>query len=492
MIGLRKECVDASAGKQTISSVSEDTVGFRRHVLWGSHVLWAVLTALAIRLVVVGFAYKGFLDPGRNHWVFGFEMGKIANSIVTGHGFGNPYWIDTGPTGMITPVFPYLMSAVFMLFGVYTTTAALVVLGLNALISALTCIPIYLLAQRSFGLQTARAAVWTWALFPYAIYISAGSMWYHSLLTLFVTLLLLAALHLENSARVWMWAGFGCLWGLTALTSPVVLGLLPFLGSWVCYQRSRQKGNWKTPACTAVLALLITMAPWLIRNYRVFRGPIFLKDNFWMEVCVGNLDDATHWWNGAVHPAGNNEELEEFRRLGEQGYMLEKRRQAITFLHSHPGIYLWRCIRRVIFTWTGFWSLNPEYLREEPFEPANIFLSTTFTVLALIGLRKALSRSRSAVTPYALVLLAFPIPYYLTHSDLSYRHPLNPEVVIFASVAASGLAPEVYSHLGNRPCIQWLGSLGTRQRRTTEDNQTSKSCGRQERCRAVSRQGNPN
>jgi hypothetical protein len=89
-----------------------------------------------------------------------------------------------------------------------------------------------------------------------------------------------------------------------------------------------------------------------------------------------------------------------------------------------------------VFTWTGFWSLNPEYLREEPFDLTNVFFCTTFTVLALIGLGKALRRSRSAVMPYALVLLAFPIPYYLTHSDISYRQPLNPEIVILASVAA--------------------------------------------------------
>jgi hypothetical protein len=37
--------------------------------------------------------------------------------------------------------------------------------------------------------------------------------------------------------------------------------------------------------------------------------------------------------------------------------------------------------------------------------------------------------------PYAITLIAFPIPYYLTHADLSYRQPLNPILVLFASVA---------------------------------------------------------
>src|SRR5262249_37981069 len=156
---------------------------------WKDHLLWPVLTALAVRLIVVGFVYQGFLDPGRNHWEFGFEIGRVASSIATGRGFANPYWIDTGPTAMLTPVAPYLMSTVFVLFGVYTKTAALVVLGMNSLISALTCIPVFFLAKKSFGLQIAKVAVWAWAFFPYAVYVSADSMWYHTLLTLFLSLL---------------------------------------------------------------------------------------------------------------------------------------------------------------------------------------------------------------------------------------------------------------------------------------------------------------
>lgn len=400
-----------------------------------ARLLWAVLTAFVVRLVVVAFVYQGFLEPGRNHWEFGFEMGKIANSIATGHGFSNPYWIDSGATAMITPVFPYLLASIFALFGAYTKAAALTILALNSLFSALTCIPIYFLARRSFGLQTATGAVWAWAFFPYAVYFSAGSMWYHTLVALLLTLLLLTASYLESSTRIWMWAGFGFLWGVAALTTPVVLGVLPFLGGWLCYRLSREKRSWKIPVATAAFALFVTIAPWLVRNYLVFHRPVFLKDNFWMEVCVGNVGNALHWWNGAVHPAGSNAEMSEFRQLGEQGYMVAKHQQALAFIGSHPGIYLWRTVRRIVYMWTGFWSLSPEYLRGEPFDLANIGFCTAFTVLAMAGLRKAFSRSREAVMPYALVLLAFPLVYYLTHSEIPYRLPIEPELVILASFA---------------------------------------------------------
>jgi hypothetical protein len=400
-----------------------------------SHLVWAVLAALALRLVVVGFVYRDFLVPGRDHWEFGYEMGKIAYSIANGHGFSNPYWVETGPTAMITPVFPYLISFVFSLFGAYTKSAALAMLSFNSLVSALTCIPIFFLARNSFGLRTAIWSAWTWAFFPYAVYFSASSMWYHSLVALLLTLLLLIASYLETRTGLWMWAGFGFLWGFAALTTPVVLSVLTVLGGWVCYRLHGHGKNWKLPAATAAFALIATISPWLVRNYQVFHQPVFLKDNFWMEVCVGNLGNATHWWNDSVHPAGSNAELAEFRQLGELGYMARERRQAIAFIQDHPGIYLWRSLRRVVSIWTGFWSLNPEYLRGEPFDLPNICFCTAFTALAMTGLYKALRSSRNTAMPYALTLLVFPLVYYLTHSEIPYRLPIEPELVVLASFA---------------------------------------------------------
>jgi 4-amino-4-deoxy-L-arabinose transferase-like glycosyltransferase len=415
--------------EQTIPSASV-TESFHR-----SHLIWAVFTALALRLVVVGFVYRDFLVPGRDHWEFGYETGKIAYAIANGHGFSNPYWIETGPTAILSPVFPYLMSSVFSVFGAYTKAAALAVLGFNSLVSALTCIPVFFLARNSFGLRTAIGAVWIWALFPYAVYFSADSMWSHSLAGLLVMLLLLIASHLEARTGLWSWAGFGFLWGLAALTTPVVLTLVPFLGGWICYRLHRNGKNWKLPAATAAFVLLVTVAPWMVRNNLVFHQFVFLEDNFWMEVCVGNLGDGQHWWNDAVHPAGNNAELVEFRQLGELGYMHRERRQALDFIQNHPGIYLWRSLRRVVYMWTGFWSLRREYLRGEPFDLPNIFFCTSFTVLAMTGLYRAFHGSWTAMMPYALILLAFPVAYYVAHPEISFRQPVDPILVIFASFA---------------------------------------------------------
>jgi 4-amino-4-deoxy-L-arabinose transferase-like glycosyltransferase len=402
----------------------------------GRLLFFAVLAALAVRLVVVALVYSSFLVPEREHWLFGFEVGKVASSIAAGHGFGNPYYgPETGPTALVPPVLPYLLAGIFALFGVYTKAAAVAILSVESLFSALTCIPTFFVARKSFGNQAARWAVWVWAFFPYAIYFSAGMIRDSALLTLLVSCIFWAALCLEDTARVWAWAGFGLLCGLGALTNPNVLSVAPLLGAWAYYRLHKQGRQGMVAAGGAVLICCAAISPWLVRNYETFHKPVFLRDGFALELCVGNTGNALHWWNGSVQPSGSAQELEEFDRLGELGYMNAKKVEAVDFIKNHPGTFLWRLVRRFIYLWTGYWSFNREYLREEPFDPANIFLCTTTTVLALIGLRKMLARDVRKVVPFGILLLFFPLVYYVTHPDIQYRHPVDPELIIFACCA---------------------------------------------------------
>jgi hypothetical protein len=108
------------------------------------------LVALAVRIVAIHFLYTDTWNNFREHLLFGFEVGRIARSIAAGHGYGNPMYFETGPTAWMTPVYPYLLATVFRLFGIYSRHSAFVILGLNSLFSALICIPIFFIAQRSF------------------------------------------------------------------------------------------------------------------------------------------------------------------------------------------------------------------------------------------------------------------------------------------------------------------------------------------------------
>lgn len=396
--------------------------------------LWVILAAMAIRLVVVAFVYQGYLDPGRNHWEFGYEGGQVAGSIVTGHGFGNPFRVPSGPTATMGPIMPYLVAWVMEVFGLYSKASALVLLSLNSLFSALTCVPIFYVAKRTFGLRVARWSSWGWAFYPYAINFSANSMWDHALMGLLVTLLFWMAYALDETSGLWEWGGFGVLWGIAGLTNAIVFGVLPFFGIWIWYRLHRERAHLLRPAVTVALAMLVTIAPWVIRNIRTFHQPVFLKDNFWLAISSGNFGDPLHWL-GNDSPTRDPAEMAEYLRVGEVAYMAEKRVQAIDFIKHNTGLFVWRSIRRVVFMWTGFWSFRPDYLKEEPFDIPNIPLCTAITVFAFIGLRKAFQNSVESAIPYALMLLIFPLGYYPTHPELSYRQSWDPEVVILVCYA---------------------------------------------------------
>jgi 4-amino-4-deoxy-L-arabinose transferase-like glycosyltransferase len=395
--------------------------------------VWMVLVALAVRLIVVAFLVPERMNPDRNYWRFAGETGRIARALVQGQGFANPLFGQTGPTAWMTPVYPLLLAAIFKIFGVYTRAAAVVMLSLDSLFSALTCLPVFFLARLGFGDRTANLAGWTWAFFPYAIYFSADFIWPTTLTTLLLGLLMLFLVQMENS-RGWRTdLAFGLFAGLAALNDPVVLSVVPFLAAWRYWRRSRGGCSPLVPAAAMALGFVLVVTPWFVRNYQTFQTFVPFRDTLGLELHVGNNGDSSHFAPQGYHPSASSGEFQEYRALGEIAYMERKRQEALAFIRAHPGWFLTVTLRRVFYMWTSFWSFDPAYQAQEPFDLPNIFLSTLVDVLALAGLYRAFrQRSRLAV-PCAIVLLFFPLVYYITHWEDYYRRPIDPVFVILAA-----------------------------------------------------------
>ncbi|HXN23245.1 MAG TPA: hypothetical protein VOA41_10950 [Candidatus Dormibacteraeota bacterium] len=409
-------------------------------VRWRRLLFLAVLVALSLRMLAVGFLYQDQLNPRRGHWPFGYETGRIARSIALGEGFANPLFQKTGPTAWMTPLYPYLVAAVFKLFGIYSSASAVILLSLNSLFSALTCVPVFFMARGSFGPKVAMGAAWAWAVFPYAIYLSADLIWETCLTTLLFTVLFWMTLELQRpnlATRLIVWAGFGLLWGITALANPSVLALLPFLVGWICYRLHRIGQSWIQQAAVALMALAIVCAPWFLRNYQTFHQFIPFRDNFWLEMHVGNNGDTSHWAPDAAHPSTSASEEEQYNRLGELDYMAAKRREVTSFIRGRPFFFVGMILRRIVFTWTGYWSFARQYLADEPMDPPNIVLSTALTVLALFGLRRAFQAGNPTAVPYLFVLVVIPVIYYITTSQMPYRHRIDPQILVLATYGAT-------------------------------------------------------
>ena len=404
-----------------------------------------VLFAFVIRLVVVAT----LLSHAPNHTIdyndFGWEsweMGWVARSLFLGQGFSSPFLPISGPTALVPPLYPYLLAGGFHLFGLNTIKVAFAVLSLNSLLSALTCIPLYFLARRAVNGRVAALTALGWALYPFAVYFSATRVWDYALTSLLFTCCLLVAQTLHRRS-LFAWLGFGALYGVTVLSNPSVSSLLPCLlliAMYRAWKAHRAHRPWFLGGVVASLAFLAVCAPWQIRNHRVMHADFFVRDGFWLEFYAGNNGD-THESNSAfAHPASNPVEMDRYRHEGEIRYMAEKRALSVHFVKQHPGFFALATVRRVLRFWTGYWSFDPAYLKYEPFDLPNVPFCCVLSFFTFRGMRRWWRKDRQAALPYLVALMVFPLPYYLTHSSMDYRQPLEPVVILLVTIGIFGMA----------------------------------------------------
>src|ERR1700730_17476622 len=221
-------------------AVAKNSADVKQQRPWTHSVLFIVLIALLLRLAVITIGHTYRITPCRDHFQFGWEMGRIALSTLMGQGFSSPTDVPTGPSAWAPPVYPYILAAVFKLFGVYSNLSAWVILTFNSIFSALTCLTLYLIGEKTYGMRVARATAWTWALFPYVIYWPVRVVWEMSLSAFLLSLAWLLTLRMAYAPpRPRASIAFGLLWALLALTNTAVLSLLPFCLLYVLWPSPR-------------------------------------------------------------------------------------------------------------------------------------------------------------------------------------------------------------------------------------------------------------
>ncbi len=358
---------------------------------------------------------------------FGFETGSIAASLARGQGFSSPFGHPTGPTAWIAPIYPTLLAALFKIFGVYSKGAAVAILSLNSLFSALVCIPIVLIGRRTFGNSAGLLAGWIWALVPVYMKWPIVWVWDTSLSALLLALIFLSTLKLVESSSRKLWIVYGLLWGIAALTNPALLSILPFSVLWFAMRRRQANQSWLIPAIIVLTTFIICTAPWMIRNAVVLEKPVFIRDNFWFEFHLGNyhLSNAMGW--GGKHPTLNHIQLDLYRSLGEVRYIEHFRAESLDFVGHSPGEFAQLTLRRIAAFWDGGFFA---YTSTDWWElPAYVVISG----LSVLGLLLALGNRTKGAFLFAIVLFCYPIVYYFTYPGGRYRYPIEPEMLLLSS-----------------------------------------------------------
>jgi hypothetical protein len=392
--------------------------------------------AFAVRVGMFWYTQYHGKVPIINPVPFGYETGRIAKSIASGDGYSSPLSITTGPTAWLTPIYPYLLAGVFKIFGIYTYVSKVVITLLNDLFSALTCIPIYFIAKRLGGSNLAAGGAWVWAVFPNAILIPFEWIWDTSLSALIAGLVLWATMAIVDSRRVRDWVGYGLLWGIALMTNAAFASVLPFLFAWLAWKLLKARARWIQLPAVAALAAAMCCVPWTVRNYITFTKFIPLRSNFGLELWLGNNDQVPDTWAGFLHPNDYPPEREEFAKLGEVAYMEEKQHEAVEFMLGHPRDTLRFFWRRFADNWMGTWDPIQDVWHSLGWDSKTTLVSNiSFSLLGLIGLLLLFRQKNPFAFPIAMFPLVYPIVYYVTHSSLRYRHPIDPIMAVLTAVA---------------------------------------------------------
>jgi 4-amino-4-deoxy-L-arabinose transferase-like glycosyltransferase len=395
----------------------------------------ALLARIAVVLATPDF--KPIFDAADFH--------RHAASLAAGDGYPSPQLGTTGPTAFRPPLYPVALAVVQKLGGGHDAERLL-----GVLLGVATVLLTYLIASRLWGARAAAVAGGIAALFPPLVFLNA------SLLSevLFLPLALasvLAALRYRDDRRL-RWAALaGVLCGLAVLTRTNGLPLVLALAAGVWVGRPWRSRAALTAPAAVVLASVLVLAPWVVRNAAVFDRFVGLGTGAGYALAGTYNAEARARAQHPGEPFAPNvlrtyaDELAE-RQRDEAELTAELNDQATKYIRGHPGYVvetmLWNVPR--VFDIERRGEFEPTFAAQQvqatgvgPIDSPSVFLGTLYIVLAL-GLGGVAAhlvtprRSTPAFVWAAPVLLL--LPALAIYGLPRYRAPADPFLVMLAAL----------------------------------------------------------
>ncbi|KAA3647188.1 MAG: hypothetical protein DWQ07_06725 [Chloroflexi bacterium] len=378
------------------------------------------LLAFAIRYMQLDKITSRHLTPTAN-----WELSSIAISLMETGEFANPYMLPSGPTAHLPPIYPYLVSFIYRLYGLTPAgglAAWILMIGSS---SALLALLPWLAEKLGIGRQAGFLGGVAWAV----LVDWAGHGEY--LTGIALGLIMVAFLRRWRTQSINWWGslllglGAGAAFHLQPALLTVVLGLLAF-ELWWC----KGRGKWMH-AIVISSGILLACIPWGWRNYTTFGEFFFIRSNFGLELRLGNHEGALATMEQLdalgdhIHPRANFSEARKLRDIGEMAYMQDAQEQALHWIILHPGQFALLTLQRIANVWIG-----PLH------RPAGIASVLGLTLLAIWGFWRSLPMLDLPQRAVLLIPLAtFPLVYYFVAYMPRYREPIDWILFMLAGAA---------------------------------------------------------
>jgi hypothetical protein len=439
------------------AAATGETGGLRGFLARHERAAFILLLVAGLLARVVWVAQDGRLGPmiceTYNAAVCFARTGGICDTYIPGQ----------GPTATAGPVLTAFIGLVYRAFGEGSRTSEMVLTAYSLAVLVVTLAALYLAFRRL------RVAVeWRLAALAVALLVPINFKWETISMRLFeggvaaamlaVSLLLVLRLDERGPLRPRDYVLPAGMTGLLALINPpAALGAYGAFG--VLTLKRVPIRRWLGVALVMTLGLLVFIAPWGLRNEKVFGRLILARDTFPLEHALGfhpaAVDPADPGAvfverGRAIHPYSNDPASParaEFARLGEIAYMDKLRAETTAWERAHPLDTVRLAVRHLVefwlppkWSWTLFGRATPLVL------PSLVFVwATTLAAFAAVAWR--LVKAPLGPGLYLACVLIIPsLTYALVQPVQRYRYL----VVVLTYFLAADLAAQVAAYLARR------------------------------------------
>jgi len=264
-------------------------------------IYFILLVALVIRIIYL-VTYSGLTEWDMFTVDTGFHH-RWAQSIADGNIFGDDIYIRG-------PLYIYLLGMCYAVFGATIWIGK--ILGL--VIGLATTVVVYKLGMRLYGKSAAVIASLFYSLYPIAIYFE-GELLADSLFTLLLTMSILLLIYAVDKKTLKSVVWVGVIFGLAAITRPIILGLLPIFLIWYLNSIWKQDRKWIS-VVVFFISIMAVIAPVTIRNLVVGGEPVLVASSGGINFYIGNNPEADGL-TAKFPPMGSNWSMGEVKSLAE-------------------------------------------------------------------------------------------------------------------------------------------------------------------------------
>lgn len=223
--------------------------------------------------LIVRLALVAYVAPYTERYIQGDAIGydQIAKNLAAGHGFSMKADAPYLPDNFRTPGYPAIVALFYILFGYRPD----LVLYAQAVMGALTILPVYWIGSRVGGKNAGLLAAILLAISPQSI-TYAALLWSDTAYTLIFAISIMLTLLMLMSDALWPVAASATVSGLAVLIHPRSLYLPRLFALILVGVRIARRVSFRAILLHAVTYLAVfnlVLLPWELRNKAVFGVP---------------------------------------------------------------------------------------------------------------------------------------------------------------------------------------------------------------------------